>query len=72
MLGEVFHVDFAVVTQSGVHSEESGINALDFHALHQLAAEVETGGRSHHGTLILGKDALVAVGIFGSRLTLDI
>ena len=72
MLGEVFHVDFAVVAQSGVHSEESGINALDFHALHQLAAKVETGSRSHHSTLILGKDALVAVGVFGSRLALDI
>ena len=55
VLGEVLDVDVAEVAQSGVEGDEGEVDALDFHALHQLPAEVQSGGGCGHGTSLRAK-----------------
>ena len=56
VLGQVLHVDFTEVAQSGMQGDECEVYTLDFHAFHQLAAEVQIGCRSRYGALVAGKD----------------
>lgn len=57
---QVFHIDFAIIAAARVQCQESTFHPLYFEAFKQFAAEVQSGGRCHHGTLFFGKDALVA------------
>ena len=68
MLGEVFHLDVVEGAQSAVQGDKGGLDALNLHALHQLAAEVEARGRHGHATLVLGEDALEVFQVFGGAV----
>ena len=58
MLREVFHINVAKITQTSMKSNISKIDTLDFQALHQFTAEVQTGSRSRYRTFIASKDRL--------------
>ena len=47
------------------------LNAFDFEALHELAREVQTSRRGGYGSLVLGKDALEVLQIFGFAFAAD-
>ena len=72
VLGEVFHIDFAVAAQSHMHGEEVGINSLDLHTRHQFAAKVQSCRWSHHSAFVFGEDGLILLGIFGFSRSLNI
>ena len=72
MLCEVLDIDLAIVAKARVHGEESCFDAFYLHALHQFTAEVQSCGRSHHGTLFGCEYALIALGIGGNGFALDI
>ena len=55
VLGEVFHINVAEVTQAGMQGDVGKVNTLDFHTLHQLAAEVQAGGRRRNSSFVACK-----------------
>ena len=65
MLGQVFHIYGAESAQAHVQRHVRGLDALDFHALHDLAGEVQAGRRSRHRANVLGVDGLVALLVGG-------
>ena len=64
MLREVFHVGAAEVAQAAVERDVGKVDALDFHALHDLAGEVHAGGGGGDCAFVFGKDALEAFQVF--------
>ncbi len=54
-----------------VNGEEVEIDALDFHALHQLAAEVQCGCRSHDAAFGLGENGLIAFAVGKRMVVID-
>ncbi len=71
MLGEVFHINVAEIAQTGVQGDIGKVDSLDFHTLHQLAAEVKAGGRRRHGSLVARKDGLETFGVVRFYGTVD-
>ena len=65
VLGQVFHLDVVEVAEGTVEGDEGEVDAADLHALHKLAAEVQTGSGSGDGTLVLGIDALELLLVVG-------
>ena len=72
VLGKVLDVDVAVAAQADVHGEEVAVDVADFHAAHQFAREVQTGGGSHHGAFLAGEDGLVTLGVLGFGVAGDV
>ena len=61
MLGKVLNLDVVEVAQTAMQGDISEVKALDFHALHQLAREVQACSRSGNGTFVFGKDTLEVI-----------
>ena len=72
VFGQVFHIDFAETSQADMQSDVSSIHTFNFHTLHQFAAEVQIGRRSHHCAFVAGKNGLEIFGIFFANRTIDI
>ena len=71
VLGEVFHINVAEVTQAGMQGDVGKVNTLDFHTLHQLAAEVQAGGRRRNSSFVACKNRLETFGIVRLYGTVD-
>ena len=71
MLGKIFHINFAEVTQSGMHCHISEIYSLDFHTFHQLTAKMKSCRRSCYRTFIFSKNGLETFCIFFFYRTTD-
>ena len=65
VLGKVFDIDFAEVSQTTMQGDIGEVNTLDFHALHQGLAEMETCRGGCHGTFVAGKDTLEVLQVTG-------
>ena len=64
MLGKILHLNLVEVAKSAMQSNESLVDAINLHTLHQLSGEVETSSRSSYSTFLLCKNALEIVHIF--------
>ena len=71
VLGEVFHINVEEVTQAGMQGDVGKVNTLDFHTLHQLAAEVQAGGRRRNSSFVACKNRLETFGIVRLYGTVD-
>ena len=60
MLRKILHINLAVISAARMESKKPAFYTFDLQTLHQFAAEMHTGCRSHNGPLVLGEDALVA------------
>ena len=65
MFRKVFDVDFAEVAKPEMEGKEIVVDALYFHYFEDFAAKVQTCRRGNDGTFVLGKDTLIALGVFG-------
>ena len=63
VLGEVFHLDVVEVAQAAMKSDIGKVDAVDFHAFQQFAAEMQSCGRSRDSPFVLGKNSLEVVHI---------
>ena len=72
VLCQVLNIHRAEVAQSHVECDFGKVDALDFAAFEQLAAEVHTGCRSGHSALVFGENCLVALGVFFNHIALDV
>ena len=61
VLRKVLYFNFVKVAEGAVKGDERELDALYFHALHQLAAEVKAGSRGGDGAFVLGENALEVV-----------
>ena len=71
VFGKVLHIDITEVSQTGVHGDEGEVDSLDFHPLHQLTAEMESGGRYGHRSFVLGEDGLETLLVLRLGRTMD-
>ena len=72
MLGQIFHIDFAEVAQTGMQCQESELAILDLQTLHQLTAEMKTCSGSHNCTFFRRKNILITIFVIRFYRTVDI
>ena len=65
VLRKVFYIHFFEVARTHVNGDEGFVNVLQNHAVKELAAEMQTGGRSLDGALVGRKNGLIIDGILG-------
>ena len=72
MLRKILDFDLAKGSESDVHGHLHRIDALDFELFHQVLTEVQRGHWCGYGSLNLGKNALVALGVCIFERTRDV
>ena len=72
MFTEILHFNRAESSQSGMQGEFRKTNSFNFQTFDQFLAEMQTGCRCSHGSLMLGINSLVSLFIFFVRFSFDI
>ena len=72
MLGQVFHIDFAEITQPGMQCQISKLAILNLQTFHQFTTEMKTGGGSHNRSFFRRKNILITIFVIRFYRTVDI
>lgn len=71
VFGQIFYVGLSEIAQTAMQGDVGIFDTLYFHALHDVATEMQTCGGGGYGTFVLGKNTLKTLNVFGFCGALD-
>ena len=72
MFGQVLNINLTEIAEPAVNGYIALLNALDFETLQKFAAEMQSGTRGHHSTLVTGIYGLIFLNIQFFGFTFDV